>query len=136
MTVDWSSRAEKRYEGYKKSQEARIYSHPGPDVRNRLVEKLQVLRVPSHEQNKRPAHITVDLGSPPPYFLSGIVAYNEHNHLTEDVLAEGKRKVAIDEVGKEIRVRLQSPSSRGSPRGGRGGSSDHASGQHSVGRCC
>lgn len=102
VMVDRSSRAEKRYEDYKKSQEARIYSHPGPDARNKLVEKLQALRASSHEQSERLARIVADLGSLPSCFLSDVVAYNEHNHLTEDVLAEGKRKAAIDEVEKRL----------------------------------
>lgn len=98
--MDRSRKAEKRYEDYKKSQEARIYNHPGYDARLVLVDKLQVLRTTSHEESERLKRIVADLGSLPSHHLSDVVAYNEHNHLTEEAMAEDKRKAAIDEVLK------------------------------------
>jgi len=99
--VDRSRQADKRYEDYKKSQEARIYNHPGPDARLVLVGKLQALRASSYERNERLARIIADLGSLPSHHLSDVIAYNEHNHLTEDVLAE-ERRVAIVEVEQRL----------------------------------
>lgn len=100
--VDRSRKAEMRYEDYKKSQEARIYNHPGPDARRVLVEKLHTLRTSSHEESERLERVVTDLGSLPSHYLSDVVAYNEHNHLTEDALAEERRKAAIDEVEKRL----------------------------------
>jgi len=100
--VDRSKRAEKRYEDYKRSQEARIYNHPGPDARRTLMDKLQTLRMSSHERSEVMARIMTDLGSLPSHYLSDVVAYNEHNHLTEDTLAEEKRKAAIKEVEERL----------------------------------
>ena len=94
---------EKRYEDYKKSQEARIYNHPGPDARLVLVDKLQALRTSSHEQNENLARIVADLGSLPSHDLSDVVTYNEHNHLTEVALAEEASKAAITEVEERLK---------------------------------
>ena len=94
VAVDRSQK-EKRYEDYKKSQEARMYNHPGHDARLVLVQKLQALRTSSHTESEHLAQIVTDLGSLPSHNLFDVIAYNEHNHLTE---AEEKRKAAIDEV--------------------------------------
>jgi hypothetical protein len=98
VAADRSKKAEKRYEAYKKSQEARMYNHPGPDARSVLVEKLQALRAASHEESERLARIVGDLETLPSHKLSDVVAYNEHNHLTKEAEAEEKRMAAIDEV--------------------------------------
>lgn len=97
LASDRKAKADKRYEDYKKSQEARMYNHPGHDARLVLVEKLQALRATSHKENEQLERIVADLGSLPSHNLSDVVAYNEHNHLTE---AEEKRRAAIDEVMK------------------------------------
>ena len=103
--MDRSRKAEKRYEDYKKSQEARIYNHPGRDARAVLVEKLQAVRTTSHEENERLARIVADLGSLPSHHLSDVVTYNEHNHPTEEALTAEKRKAAIDEVEKGLNAK-------------------------------
>lgn len=100
VAEDRSRRAEKRYEDYKKSQEARMYNHPGHDARLVLVGKLQALRTASNEESERLARIMVDLESLPSHNLFDVVAYNEHNHLTKEVEAEEKRKAAVEEVVK------------------------------------
>lgn len=100
--VDQSRKAEKRYEDYKRSQEARLYNHPGPDARRILVGRLQSFRMSSHERSENLARVVTDLGSLPSHYLSDVVAYNEHNHLTEDALAEERRKEAIKEVEKRL----------------------------------
>lgn len=98
VATDRSRIAEKRYEDYKKSQEARMYNHPGPDARLVLVKKLQSLRATSNEENERLARITADLESLPSRNLFDVVGYNERNHLTEEAEAEEKRKAGIDNV--------------------------------------
>lgn len=100
--VNRNRQVEKKYEDYKRSQEARIYNHPGPDARSVLVGKLQALRTSSHEHSERLARVIADLGSLPSHHLSDVVAYNEHNHLAEDVLEEERRRVAIVEVEKRL----------------------------------
>lgn len=102
VTVDRSRKAEKRYEDYKKSQEARIYNHPGRDARAVLMEKLRSLRTTSHDESERLTRIVADLGSLPSHHLSDVVAYNEHNHLTEEALTVEKRKAAIDEAENSL----------------------------------
>ena len=93
-------KAEKKYEDYKKSQEARMYNHPGHDARLVLVGKLQALRAASNEENERLARIVADLESLPSRNLRDVVAYNEHNHLTKEAEAEEKRKADVEEVVK------------------------------------
>lgn len=100
--VNRSRKVEKRYEDYKKSQEARIYNHPGPDARLVLVDKLQALRASSHEHSERLTRVMADLGSLPSHHLSDVIAYNEHNHLTEDTLAEETRRAVISEMEKGL----------------------------------
>ena len=95
VAADRKEKADKRYEDYKKSQEARMYNHPGNDARQVLMNKLLALRTTSNKQNEHLERITADLESLPSHNLSEVIAYNEHNHLTE---AEEKRKAAIDEV--------------------------------------
>jgi hypothetical protein len=102
VMVNRSRTVEKRYEDYKRSQEARIYNHPGPDARFVLVEKLQTLRASSHEHNERLARVIADLGSLPSHHLSDVVAYNEHNHTAEETLAEETRKAALAEVEERL----------------------------------
>lgn len=102
VMVNHSRSAEKKYEDYKRLQEARMYNHPGPDARIVLVDRLQTLRASSHEQSERLARVVADLGSLPSHYVSDVVAYNEHNHLTEDALAEERRKVAIEELEKKL----------------------------------
>lgn len=102
VMVDRSRISEKRYEDYKKLQEARRYNHPGPDARAVLVEKLQAIRASSYEQSERLARVISDLGSLPSHYVSDVVAYNEHNHLAEDALAEERRKAAIEELEKRL----------------------------------
>ena len=100
VAADRSRRAEKRYEDYKRSQEARMYNHPGHDARLVLVGKLQALRTASNEEGERLARIVVDLESLPSRNLSDVVAYNEHNHLTKEAEGEEKRKAAVEEMVK------------------------------------
>ena len=100
VAVDRSQKEEKRYEDYKKSQEARMYNHPGHDARLVLVQKLQALRTSSHRESERLARIVTDLESLPSHNLFDVVAYNEHNHLTAEGEAEEKRKASMDEVVK------------------------------------
>ena len=105
VMVNRSRMVEKRYEDYKKSQEARIYNYPGPDARLVLVDKLLALRTSSYEQNEHLTRIITDLGSLPSHHLSDVVAYNESNHVTEDALAEEKRKAAMAEVDRKLTER-------------------------------
>jgi len=97
---EWARKAEKRYEDYKKSQEARMYNHPGHDARLVLVGKLQALRAASNEANERRARITADLGSLPSRSMFDVVAYNEHNHPTTEAEAEENRKMAVEDIVK------------------------------------
>ncbi|KAF9645302.1 hypothetical protein BDM02DRAFT_598699 [Thelephora ganbajun] len=105
VAVDRSRKAEKRYEDYKKSQEARIYNYPSHDARQVLMAKLQTLRMSSHEESECLTRVIADLGALPSCHLSDVVAYNEHNHLTDETLAEEKRKAAIDEMEKRMNER-------------------------------
>ena len=100
--VDRCRSAEKRYEDHKKVQEAQRYHHPGPDARTVLVDTLRAIRASSHEQSERLARVMTDLGSLPSHYLSDVVAYNEHNHLAEDALAEERRKAAIEDLEKRL----------------------------------
>ena len=102
VTVDRSRKAEKRYEDYKKSQEARVYNHPGHDARRVLKEKLQTLHGTSCREGQRLTRILADMGALPSHQLSDVVAYNEHNHLSEEVLAQDRRKTAIVEGEKRL----------------------------------
>ena len=99
VAVDRSQK-QKRYEDYKKSQEARMYNHPGHDAQLVLVQKLQALRTSSHRESERLAQIVTDLESLPSHNLFDVVAYNEHNHLTVEGEAEEKRKASMDEAVK------------------------------------
>ena len=105
VTVNRSRKADKRYEDYKKSQEARVYNHPGHDARLVLMNKLQNLRMTSHDESVHLTRILADLQSLPSQHLSDVVAYNEHNHLTEEALAEEKRKAAIDELERNLNAK-------------------------------
>ena len=92
VTVDRSQK-EKRYEDYKKSQEAQIYNHPSHDTRLIVVEKLQALCMSSHRKRECPAQFAMDLESLPSHNLSDVVAYSEHNHLTAEGEAEKRKAV-------------------------------------------
>ena len=94
--------AEKKYQDYRKSQDARIYNHPGHDARQVLIEKLHTLRVRSNMENERFTHIVADMGTLPSHHLLDVVAYNEHNHLTAEALAEEKRRGVVIEAEKKL----------------------------------
>lgn len=102
IAVDRSRKADKRYEDYKRSQEARIYNHPGYDARQVLMDKLLMLRGTSCGENKRLTRILADLQTLPSRHMSDVVAYNEHNHLTSEVSAQERRKAAILEGEKRL----------------------------------
>ena len=99
---DQNKKAEKRYEDYKRSQEARIYNHPGHDARQVLVGKLQTLRGDSHESNERVMRIFADLGALPSHHLSDVVAFNENNHVSEEALAGEQRRACIDAADRRL----------------------------------
>lgn len=101
-TADRGRKAEQKYEDYKRTQEARIYNYPGYDTREVLKKKLQVLRLASCEEKDRLAVIINDMEKLPSHRLSDVVAYNEHNHLTEEVLLQEQRSTTI--VGGEQRL--------------------------------
>ena len=92
VTVDWSQK-EKRYEDYKKSQEAQIYNHPSHYTQLVVVEKLQALCTSSHRKRECPAQFATDLESLPSHNLFDIVAYSEHNHLTVEGEVEKRKAV-------------------------------------------
>lgn len=68
-----------------------------------LVERLQTLRGTSHEANERLARVLTDLGSLPSHHLSDVVGYNEHNHLTEESLAEDRRRTTVTEMESRLK---------------------------------
>lgn len=105
IAIDRSRKAEKRYEDYKRSQEARIYNHPGHDVRQILTDRRQTLYAEFHEENKRLKRIITDLENLPSHHLSDVVAYNEHNHVSEETLAQESRMAAIIEGEKRLNER-------------------------------
>lgn len=105
VTADRCRKAEKRYEAYKKSQEARIYNHPSYDARQVLVEKLQTLKGASHGENERFTRILADMGSLPSHHLSDVVGYNEHNNLAYEALAEERRRAVILEAEGRLKER-------------------------------
>ena len=92
VAVDRSQK-EKRYENYKKSQEAQIYNHPSHYTQLVVVEKLQALCTSSHRKRECPAQFATDLESLPSHNLFGVVAYSEHNHLTVEGEAEKRKAV-------------------------------------------
>ena len=102
VTMDQCKKAEKRYEDYKRSQEARIYNHPSHDARQVLVDKLQALRGASIERNERVARIIADLGALPSHHLSDVVAFNENNHVSEEALAVEQRRACIDAADRRL----------------------------------
>lgn len=105
VAVERSRKAEKRYEDYKKSQEARMYNHPGHDARQVLMEKLHTLRGASCGESGRLTRILADLGALPSHHLSDVIAYNEHNHVAEETPAQEGRRVVILEGEKRLNER-------------------------------
>lgn len=102
VTVDRRRKAEKRYEDYKRSQESRIYNHPGHDARHMLMDKLQTLHRVSCGEDQRLTRILTDMGTLPSRHISEVVAYNEHNHPTEEALGQERRRAAIVEAEKRL----------------------------------